>query len=49
MSDVKEAIRKLEKSILEDGRVDRAEAEILLAFAKSRAAACSSPRPSRRS
>ena len=38
MSDVKEAIRKLEKSILEDGRVDRAEAEILLAFAKSRVA-----------
>ena len=38
MSDIKEAIRKLEKSILEDGKVDRAEAQILLAFAKSLAA-----------
>ncbi len=35
MSDIKEAISKLEKSILEDGKVDRAEAQILLAFAKS--------------
>ena len=38
MNDIKEAIRKLEKSILEDGKVDRAEAQILLAFAKSLAA-----------
>ena len=38
MSDIKEAISKLEKSILEDGKVDRAEAQILLAFAKSLAA-----------
>ena len=38
MSDIKEAIRKLEKSILEDGKVDRAEAQILLAFAEARVA-----------
>ena len=38
MSDIKESIRKLEKAILEDGKVDRAEAQILLAFAKPRAA-----------
>ena len=38
MSDIKESIRKLERSILEDGKVDRAEAQILLAFAKSRTA-----------
>ena len=38
MSDIKESIRRLEKSILEDGKVDRAEAQILLAFAKSRVA-----------
>ena len=38
MSDITEAIQKLEKSILEDGKVDRAEAQILLAFANSRAA-----------
>ena len=38
MSDIRESIRNLEKSILEDGKVDRAEAQILLAFAKSRAA-----------
>ena len=38
MSDIKESIRKLEKTILEDGKVDRAEAQILLAFAKSRTA-----------
>ena len=38
MSDVKEAIQKLEKFILEDGRVDRAEAQILLDFAKARSA-----------
>ena len=37
MSDIKEAIKNLERSILEDGRVDRAEAQILLAFAKPRA------------
>ena len=37
MSDIKESIRKLEKAILEDGKVDRAEAQILLAFAKPRA------------
>ena len=36
MSDIKEAIKKLEKSILEDGKVDRAEAQILLAFARPR-------------
>ena len=33
-----ETIHSLEKSILEDGKVDRAEAQILLAFAKPRAA-----------
>ena len=38
MSDIKESIQKLERSILEDGRVDRAEAQILLSFAQSRAA-----------
>ena len=38
MSDVMEAVKKLEKTILEDGKVDRAEAQILLAFARSRAA-----------
>ena len=38
MNDIKETIRKLEKAILEDGKVDRAEAQILLAFAKPRAA-----------
>ena len=38
MSDIKESIRKLERTILEDGKVDRAEAQILLAFAKSRTA-----------
>ena len=38
MSDIKESILKLEKAILEDGKVDRAEAQILLAFAKQRAA-----------
>ena len=37
MSDIKESIQKLERSILEDGRVDRAEAQILLSFAQSRA------------
>ena len=37
MNDIKEAIKNLERSILEDGRVDRAEAQILLAFAKPRA------------
>lgn len=31
---VKASIAKLEKSILEDGKVDRAEAQILLAFVK---------------
>ena len=38
MNDIKETIRNLEKAILEDGKVDRAEAQILLAFAKPRAA-----------
>ena len=38
MNDIKESILKLEKAILEDGKVDRAEAQILLAFAKPRAA-----------
>lgn len=33
-----ETIRNLESSILEDGKVDRAEAQILLAFARPRAA-----------
>ena len=37
-ADIKDAIKKLEKSILEDGKVDRAEAQILLAFSKPRAA-----------
>ena len=37
-SEIKEAVKKLENSILEDGRVDRAEAQILLSFAQSRAA-----------
>ena len=36
MNDIKESIEKLEKSILEDGKVDRAEAQILLAFARPR-------------
>ncbi len=36
MNDIKESIRKLEKTILEDGKVDRAEAVILLAYAKER-------------
>ena len=35
---IQEVIRKLEKSILEDGKVDRAEALILLSFAKPKAA-----------
>ena len=38
MSNIKEAINKLQQSILEDGKVDRAEAQILLSFAKPRAA-----------
>ena len=38
MSDIKESIRKFETAILEDGKVDRAEAQILLAFARPRAA-----------
>ena len=38
MNDIKESIHKLEKTILEDGKVDRAEAVILLAYAKERAA-----------
>jgi len=37
MNDIKESIHKLEKTILEDGKVDRAEAVILLAYAKERA------------
>ena len=37
MSDIKECIRKLEKAVLEDGKVDRAEAAILLSYASSRA------------
>ena len=37
MSDIKESISKLEQSILEDGKVDRAEAQVLLAFAKPKA------------
>ena len=37
-SDIMDSIQKLEKFILQDGKVDRAEAHILLAFAKSRAA-----------
>jgi len=36
MNDIKESIEKLEKSILEDGKVDRAEAQILLEFARPR-------------
>ena len=36
MSDIKESIRRLEKTILEDGKVDRAEAVLLLAYAKER-------------
>ena len=35
---IQEVIKKLEKSILEDGKVDRAEALILLSFAKPKAA-----------
>ena len=38
MNDIRESVRKLEKMILEDGKVDRAEAVILLAYAKERAA-----------
>ena len=38
MSNIKEAINKLQQSILEDGKVDRAEAQILLSFARPRAA-----------
>ncbi len=38
MSEIRESILKLEKAILEDGKVDRAEAQILLAFARPRAA-----------
>ena len=38
MNDIKKAIVKLEKTILEDGKVDRAEALLLLAYAKERAA-----------
>ena len=38
MGDIKEAIVKLEKTILEDGKVDRAEAVLLLAYAKERVA-----------
>ena len=37
MSDIKECIRKLEKAVLEDGKVDRAESAILLSYASSRA------------
>lgn len=37
MSNITEAVRKLEKSILEDSKVDRAEAQILLSFVKARA------------
>ena len=33
-----DAARRLEKSILEDGKVDRAEAQVLLAFARPKAA-----------
>ena len=36
MSDIKESIRRLEKTILEDGKVDRAEAVLLLTYAKER-------------
>ena len=38
MAEIQEAIRKLEKGILEDGKVDKAETEILLNFAKPLAA-----------
>ena len=38
MNDIRESVRKLEKMILEDGKVDRAEAVILLAYAKERSA-----------
>ena len=38
IGEIKQAILKLEKTILEDGRVDRAEAVLLLAYAKERAA-----------
>ena len=41
--DIKTSIAKLEKSIHEDGKVDRAEAQILLSFAKSRAAESEEP------
>lgn len=41
--DIKTSIAKLEKSIHEDGNVDRAEAQILLSFAKSRAAESEEP------
>lgn len=37
MSDIKESIKKLEKVVLEDGKVDRAEAAILLSYASARA------------
>ena len=37
MNDIRESIVRLEKSILEDGKVDRAEAQVLLAFAKPKA------------
>ena len=37
MEDIKASIAKLEKYILADGKVDRAEAQILLSFAKARA------------
>ena len=37
MSDIKESIKKLEKAVLEDGKVDRAEAAILLSYASARA------------
>ena len=36
MNDIKECIKKLEKAVLEDGKVDRAEAAILLSYAASR-------------
>ena len=38
MNGIKEATGRLEKSILEVGKVDRAEAQMLLAFARPRAA-----------
>ena len=38
MNDIKETIRRLERHILEDGKVDRSEAMLLLAYAKQRAA-----------